>query len=418
MLLLVTAGAFSQTALQRVDRVLTDEFPPDKSGAVILISKGDSILYRKAFGLSDVEKKIPLREDMIFQIASMTKQFTGVAILQLLEQKKIAGTDAIQKYIEYFPDKGYVITIDHLLSQTSAIPEFFDLDESEYHLLAEEHTPKELIAYFKDKPLDSTPGTRFSYSNSNYVLLGAIIEKVSGLKYSEYMEQFVFQPNGMKNTSVWYKPVTPADKIAHGNPAVPMVGSVVYSSGGIVSNVDDLFLWTRSTVQKLDISKTPGYRYGFNIKELHGSTTIQHGGNLPGFTSSGIYLPEEEVFVCILSNAAFRGTEEIADYVASEIIGKPIEFTHRKVVHDLDAYTGVYRLKDNSTRTMKINRAANMLVLTFPDQPGNGVDIRPTGTDTFESKKVKAKLTFVRDSSGVVKQVDVQQGKVYTWLKE
>ena len=156
------------------------------------------------------------------------------------------------------------------------------------------------------------------------------------------------------------------------------------------------------------------------MKELQGSKTIQHGGNLFGFTSSGIYLPKEEIYVCILSNAAFRGTEAMADYIASEMIGKPIEvpLSIKSPSVDLTAYTGTYQLQNN-TRIMKIIVISDILVLTLPDQPGGNVDVQSTGKDTFESKKAKAKLVFTRDENGRVKQVDVKQGRgSYTWIKE
>ena len=418
---LASVRTFSQPAIQKVDRFLSGEFPSNKPGAVVLIAKRDTVLYRKAFGLASVEKSIAMRPDMIFQIASMTKQFTAAAIVQLAEHGKLSTDDPIQKYLEKYPGHGHTITINHLLTQTSGIPEFFDPDESEKHLLVKEHTPWDLISYFKDRPLDFEPGTKFAYSNSNYVLLGAIIEKVSGISYSEYMDQFIFTPIGMKNTSVWYKPSSPAEAIVQGHPNVSISGSVVYSSGGMVSTVDDLYTWTKYWVKtKSSLFQNEGYHYGLNVTKLQGSKAIQHGGNLFGFTSSGIYLPKEEIYVCILSNAVFRGTEMMVDYIASEMINKPVDVPSKDKAAsgDLTEYTGVYRLQ-NSTRTMKIIITAHMLVLTFPDQPGSGADVQPVGTDTFESKKVKAKLTFTRDEKGRVKQVDVKQGKgSYTWVKE
>lgn len=408
MSVLVSTGTFSQHALSKIDKFLSEEFPSDKPGAVVLIARGDSILYKKAFGDTN--------ESMIFQIASMTKQFTAAAIVNLVRNGKLKTSDSLQQYID-FPGKGHTITIDHLLSQTSGIPEFFDIDANEKQLLAKEHTPGELIAYFKDRPVDFVPGSRFAYSNSNYVLLGAVIEKVGGLTYAQYLDDIFFKPLKMGHTSVWYKS---KGNIAKGHPDIDIHGSVVYSSGGIVSTVDDLLIWTRSWVKENSaLFQEPGYHYGLNIKDLRGSKTIQHGGNLFGFTSSGIYLPTEEVYVCILANSAFRGTEAMADYIASEIIGKPIDVPKKSVpVNSLEGYTGTFKLQ-NSTRIMTITIVGNMLVLSFPDQPGSAVDVQPTEDDMFESKKVKAKLTFSRDSNGHVNQVEVKQGKgSYVWIKE
>ena len=151
---------------QTIELFLQKEYPEDGPGAVILIAKNNNVIFKQAFGLSDIKKRKPLTTDMIFQIGSMTKQFTSAAILQLIASGKVSLEDPIQKYVEYFPVKEYPITIHHLLSQTSGIPEFFDIDEEEMYLLSQEHTPKQLIDYYKNEPLVFEPGTKFQYSNS------------------------------------------------------------------------------------------------------------------------------------------------------------------------------------------------------------------------------------------------------------
>src|SRR5690606_13646030 len=254
-----------------------------------------------------------IEADMIFQIASMTKQFTAVAILQLMENGKLSLNDTLQKYIDYFPSKDHPITVEHLLTHTSGIPEFFDIDEDEYHLLVKEHTPVELISYFENEPLEFKPGSKFRYSNSNYVLLGAIIEKASGLPYGQYIQERLFKPLGMNSTGLWYQDYFKEDQIPLGYMikgdeyvvSTPIGGSVLYSSGGIVSTVDDLYIWNRAlknnsilsaeSSSKMFTSKTLtdgqsyAYGYGVFVKRLQGHKTIQHGGNLYGFTSSGLW---------------------------------------------------------------------------------------------------------------------------------
>ncbi len=190
--------------LLKVDTFLSEEYSENQPGAVVLIAAEGKTIYKQAFGLANLRKKKPLHTDMIFQIGSMTKQFTSTAILQLIEQNKVSLDDKIQKFVEYYPQKAYDITIEHLLSQTSGIPEFFDVDENEFSLLSQEHTPKQVIEYYADKPLLFEPGTQFQYSNSNYPLLGVVVEKVSGLALKEYFEQNIFRPLGMTKTSLWY----------------------------------------------------------------------------------------------------------------------------------------------------------------------------------------------------------------------
>ena len=126
---------YSQDAppLQTIEDFLKKEYAEDGPGAAVLITKDDQVVFKKAFGLADVQKKKPITTDMIFQIGSMTKQFTSTAVLQLVEQGKVSLDNPIQKYVPYFPEKEYPITIHHLLSQTSGIPEFFDIDEKEIY---------------------------------------------------------------------------------------------------------------------------------------------------------------------------------------------------------------------------------------------------------------------------------------------
>lgn len=430
------------TLIKEIDMFLLREFPNDQPGAVVFISRADSIIYKKPFGLASLEKKMPLETDMIFQIASMTKQFTAVLILQLIEQDKLSLTDTIQKILDYYP-KTSIITIENLLSHTSGIPEFFDFEEDERHLLTQEHSPKQLIDYFKDEPLEFTPGTKFRYSNSNYVLLGAIIEKVTGLSYADVLRKNIFEPLGMKRSALWYQSNFPKEKIPSGYSlkegkfvsSEPITGSITYSSGGIVSTVDDLFLWNRAlrnfvllnkqstsllfTETTLPNHERTKHGFGFFIKELQGSPTFQHGGNLYGFTSSGLFLPHENLFVCILSNAGFQRTEEIANYIASILIEKPIEITKKADITFgyLNDFVGTYKLSSKKPQTINIGIIADRLVLTFPDQPGNEVDILPIGNDIFESKKVKAQLTFIRDANGKISGINVKQGKTYQWIK-
>jgi len=442
-LVLIVNGQQINHHLQDIDNFLQNEFPENKPGAVVLISSGDSVIYKKSYGLANIESKKPVETNMIFQIASMTKQFTAAAIMKLVENGKLSLNDTIQQYIDYFPLKKHPITVEHLLAQTSGIPEFFDIDDDEYHLLVQEHTPMELISYFKDEPLEFESGSKFRYSNSNYVLLGAIIEKVSNITYGEYLQEALFKPLGMNNTALWYQNNFDTEQIPLGYmikdgnyvPSTPIGGSILYSSGGIVSTVDDLFKWNRALKDTTLLSNKSGskmftnniltngqpsnYGFGFFIKNLQGKRTIQHGGNLYGFTSSGLWLPDEDLFVCILSNKGFARTEEIADYIASLLIGNPIEILKQKEIKSskLNDYIGSYKLNAKKSKLINIIVVSERLVLTFPNQPGNEVDVLPTGEDLFESKKANITLNFIRNDVGEISGIDIKQGENYNWIK-
>jgi CubicO group peptidase (beta-lactamase class C family) len=430
----------SQT--KTIKTFLEKEYPENRPGAVILISKNNQIIFKEAFGLADLKKKKPIQTDMVFQIGSMTKQFTSVAILQLVELGKVSLDDPIQNYVKYFPQKKYPVTIHHLLSQTSGIPEFFDIDEEETYLLSQEHTPEQLISYYKSQPLEFEPGTKFQYSNSNYPLLGVVIEIVSGMSLKEYFRVNLFEPLEMSSTSLWYNDEMKTKRIAKGYRSYQgklisspkIVGSVPYAAGAIVSSVDDLLVWNREiknktiltdfVVESLITEKRTtsgagtGYGYGFFIKDLLGHKTIQHGGNLYGFTSSGLYLPTQYLFVCILSNKSLERTEEVANYLASVVLGNPVEIEDRNQLEyaKFEEYFGTYQLLGNSKR-IEILMIDDVLVLDFPEAKGTGTKLTIIGTDKMESKAVKAQIQFTRNDKGNITGFTADQNGMTEWKK-
>jgi CubicO group peptidase (beta-lactamase class C family) len=137
-------------------------------------------------------------------IASMTKQFTAVSILKLVDQNKLYLTDSLQKYIPEFPSKKFKITIENLLSQTSGIREYFDVDETYYQLFTTEYKPLQIIDFFKNDSLEFEPSTQFRYSNSNYFLLSLIIERVSGKSFGQFLNENIFESLNMSQSSYWH----------------------------------------------------------------------------------------------------------------------------------------------------------------------------------------------------------------------
>lgn len=303
-ILLTLSSTYAQNEaeqLKKIKQFLQHEYPKNEPGAVVLIAKNGNIIFEKAYGLASIKPKRKLKTNMVFQIGSMSKQFVSAAILQLVEQGKMSLFDTIQKYVPYYPSKKHPITIHHLLAQTSGIPNYFDVDDNEFYILAQEHTPKQLINYYKDEALLFTPGEKWAYSNSNYPLLGAALEKVTGISLKEYLRIHIFEPLKMTSTGLWYTNTTKKKRIVtgynskHGKvfPGPKIVGSALYAPGGIVATVHDLFLWNNTLLQKTIISdfvakqlttekttdsgKGTGYGYGFFLKNVQGSPTIEHG---------------------------------------------------------------------------------------------------------------------------------------------
>src|SRR5580704_5855973 len=168
-----------------IDDIMSKTYKPDHPGAAVIAVKDGKVVFRKGYGMANLELGVPIRPEMVFRLGSITKQFTTVAILMLAEQGKLSVTDEI--------------TIENLLTHTSGVKNYTSLPEW-LPLWRKDMTVTDLIALFKDKPLDFAPGEKWSYSNSGYILLGAIIEKVSGQKYEDFIEKRIFAPIGMTHS--------------------------------------------------------------------------------------------------------------------------------------------------------------------------------------------------------------------------
>ena len=424
-----------------IDSLLAQEYDLPGPGIVVLASQDGTVVFEKSYGLADIESQRELSTDMVFQIGSMTKQFTSTAVLQLVEAGEISLDDSVQTYLPFFPVKEHTLTIHHLLSQTSGIPEFFDVDENEFAILNQEHTPQELIRYFQDRPLQFEPGSRFAYSNSNYPLLGAIIEVVSGMPLAEYLEKYLFGPLNMQHTSLWYQdnnnsPIPKGYRLNTQNEFVegPAIdGSTVYAAGGIVSTLSDLHIWnrelsdpqylSRKLVKQLHKEKKTttgqgtGYGYGFFVEGLGKYEVIQHGGNMYGFTSTALYIPKREVYVCVLSNRALDNTKNIARYIASQIIDDPIAYFRQLPVDKMGDYLGSYQMEGSEGKVIRVGSFEGNLIIYPADAPGSEVDIYLTGPDTFQSPKVDIRIVFKRGATGAVVGCRVYQGGTFEFIR-
>lgn len=446
LLLSVTFNAQNNTEhLKTIDDFLTVEYPKKEPGAVVLIARNDTILFKKAYGLASMKPKRKLNSNMVFQIGSMSKQFVSAAVLQLVEQGKLKLEDPIQKYVPYYPIKKHPVTLHHLLSQTSGIPDYFDVDDNEFELLAKTYTPKQLLDFYKNEPLQFKPGEQWQYSNSNYPLLGLAIENVTGLTLRDYLDQHIFKPLSMNDSGLWYTDTTKEKNIVKGyytknNRFVegPKISSsALYAPGGIVSTVNDLYKWNtalknRNVIsefvvnhlireQKTSDGKGTAYGYGLALKTIQGSPTIQHSGILFGFTSTGMYLPNEGIYLCILSNSKFDRAEELANYCASVILNKPLKIYSKSEISEelLKDYLGTFQLQSETLeRTFELIVFDNQLVLHDPKTPQNDAILTPAGTDKFVLKTAGAYFQFIRDVDNNVIGYSVEQnGETYNFKK-
>jgi CubicO group peptidase (beta-lactamase class C family) len=307
----------------RIDRVLSESFVPEGPGAAVLVIRHGEIVLRKGYGKANLELGVNADPEHIFRIGSLTKQFTAVAILQLAEAGKLRLDDDVQTCLPEYPSGKDKITIAHLLMHCSGIPSYND--QPEWPPLMRHDVPvSRLLDLIKDKPLDFAPGTEWKYCNSNYLLLGAVIEKISGESYGAYLQKHLFEPVGMTHTC-YDSPerLIPGRLSGYSRTGVgwsnaPFISmSHPYAAGGLLSNVDDLRKWedaldagtlisneslsrARSEGRLSDGRKT-GYGFGWKISSFAGPT-FEHGGRIPGFNSYVLRAPDVGLYIAILCN--------------------------------------------------------------------------------------------------------------------
>jgi len=310
----------------KLDSALVQLFKSNEPGCAVLVTHKDDIIYKKAFGMANLEFNIPMKPDMVFGIASITKQFTGIAIMQLVEKGKIRLQDSINKYIPDYPTHGYYITIEHLLTHTSGIKNY-QLIKFDSIVSRLDHKPKDFINLFMNEDMDFVPGTKWNYSNSGYFLLGYIIEKISEMSYQQYIEENILKPAGMSNSyyndykRIIKNRVNGYRKGVNGfeNPLY-LSPTVLYSAGALMCNVDDMFKYyqalnsyklvskeslekTRTSYKLIDGTET-GYGYGVEVREVYGFPAVYHAGGGAGFYTLQMYFPQKDVNFIIFSNCS------------------------------------------------------------------------------------------------------------------
>lgn len=359
----------SDETTRYIDSAMNATYKPNEPGGVLLVAKDGKTVYKKAFGMASMELDVPNKSDNAFGIGSMTKQFTAVSILQLAQQGKISLLDDVRKYIPDYNTHNRNITIEQLLTHTSGIAEFPN------------GTPGVLeINFFMNDPLLFEPGTEWSYVNSGYLLLSLIIEKVSGLSYNDYVQKNIFDVADMKRSYFWFWPgkyekmtlgLTNGyssgennSMVSVGYPKMRPIG-LARGNGNIISTVDDLLKWDEAlysdklvSQQWLQKAWTPYhitnkskmyYGYAWALQTINGIDCIQHAGSGAGYTSNGVRIPSEHVYVALLTNTEMKAPFYLSLNIALKVINRPITKpvpSPLKLEKAIE-YSGAYRIHHN-----------------------------------------------------------------------
>ncbi|WP_412476198.1 serine hydrolase domain-containing protein [Flavobacterium sp. TBRC 19031] len=329
---------YGQNFESKIDSLLLNIFK-DKNGpgGEFLIAKAGKPIYQKAFGKANLELNVDLTSENIFQLGSVTKQFTAISVLILEEKGKLNLSDPISKYIPDYPS-GEKITIHHLLTHTSGIKDFTKM-KSLREIAQKEMTPKMMVDFFKNEPGDFKPGEKFEYNNSGYVVLGYIIELISGEQYEDFINKNIFVKAGMTNS--YYasdRKIIPKRAYGYQKKEDRYVNktqinfSVPFSSGALMSTVTDMLKWQNAlnqnliinnhtlkkafTKYKLNNGQEINYGYGWHIKEINGILIQEHGGSVFGFKSMGVYIPSEDIYVIGLCNCDCNSPTKVTEDIA------------------------------------------------------------------------------------------------------
>jgi CubicO group peptidase (beta-lactamase class C family) len=422
--------------IARIDSLAKDYMTLKKAPAVsIAVVRGKDTLVMKGYGLASRETNRAATASTIYRIGSMTKQFTAAGIMREAEQGKLSLGDPISKYLPDVPTHGQRITVRQLLNHTSGVHNYTDSPEWVKHW-TEDMTPRQIVAFVDKDTLDFAPGTKWSYSNTGYVLLGMILEKVTGRPYAAYLQREFFTPLGLTQTSYCAQhPTDPqfADGYATSSgtvkPAEPLSMTQPFAAGALCSTVRDLLKWHRAlldgrivgarsyslmtTADTLNNGSRINYGFGLVPGQLGGKRTIGHSGGINGFTTYGLYMPDEALNVIVLTNSD-GGPAPLAQNIARAVLGIPLVPMPRPLVALAladslrDRVPGVY---DFGKFTLHVTLEDGRL-MAQPDGPGQPrFPLIHLGNLRFGADVDRTMfVTFVNDKGKVSKAQFTQRG--------
>jgi CubicO group peptidase (beta-lactamase class C family) len=420
------------TVVQRVDAYMQAEMRANGFSGTILLARKGAPIVAKGYGLANREWDIPNTPRTRFRLGSITKQFTSMAVLQLQQQDKLKVQASICQYLSPCPDAWKPITIHHLLTHTSGIPSYTNTPSYRTTMMIPK-TVDEMVAGFRDLPLEFEPGAQFKYNNSGYFLLGVLLEKVTGQSYEQVLRDQIFTPLGMRDSGydspTRILPMRASGYSRSGSdvdnaPYLDMVQP--FAAGALYSTVDDLMKWDQAlyTDQLLPSAARSAmfaafkgnYAYGWQVStpspQTFGRGQVSHGGGINGFSTMIIRLPEENITSIVLSNVQQAATGRIARDLLAILFGQPYQAAVARTVAQVDpklydAYVGRYQIAP--TFILTVTREGDRLMTQATGQ--GKFEVFPESETKFFLKVVDAQITFVKDGGAVTHLVLHQGGK-------
>lgn len=429
----------------RMEQIIQSYVSDHQFMGSVLVAQHGQVLLDKGYGFANIEWQIPNSSTTKFRIASLTKQFTAVAILLLEERGELKVTDLLKQHIPDAPVAWSRISIFHLLNHTSGIPNYTRFPNFAAFTTSAK-TPEQQIDYFRDKPLEFEPGSNFEYNNSGYVLLGYLIEKLTGQSYETFIFEHIFKPLGMSDSGYDNN----AEIISH-RASGYRVGasgllnaeyldmSIPYSAGSLYSTTQDLLRWQKAmfggkilSTESLEKMMKPSlnhYGLGVIISSLEGHQAIMHAGGTSGFNTFMIYSPHDDLTIIVLANLISLGwvaqdlTFKMAKLARSHAVtlaSERIEITLSSEIltqyvgtYNVSPYVGPYGL--TSMRQIEITLESGYLMMQEDNQ--QKIKLLPESETQFFGKIPDIQITFNQDRSNVAHFVLNQDGENITAVK-
>lgn len=395
----------------RMDQIIQGSVGDKQFMGAVLVARDGQVVFEKAYGAANLEWDVANTTDTRFRLGSLTKQFTAASILLLEERGKLKLDDPVKTYLPDAPASWDKVTLYNLLTHTSGIPNMTEFDNFK-EVTRKTWTPAELIADFRDRSLDFQPGEKFHYSNSGYLVLGAIIEKVAGVPYVQFLQDNILTPLGMKDTGYdsWTQ-IIPKRASGYVRRKGQLVNddfidmSIPYSAGALYSTTHDLWTWEKAlhggkllkpaSLKKMTTPFKEDYGFGVIIHDDGGHKQISHAGGINGFGTALAWYPQDRIAIVVLDNIGGSGAAyTLMTQLAAVTLGRPVVLaSERKEVpadpRVLARYAGRYQMPMG---VMEISQDGDHLFAQMGKQPKLPIFMESEGT--FFTRQVDAQITF------------------------
>jgi CubicO group peptidase (beta-lactamase class C family) len=324
----------------RVDSLLAAVVPKDGPGAAVMVISNGRVVHQKGYGFADLETRRPIDARTTFDLASVSKQFTTMAIMMLAERGKLAYDDPVTKFFPELPEYAKRITLRHLMTHTSGMPDYMSEFRSNQGKYSSEPTSREVIAMLAQLPKpDFAVGAKYEYSNSGYVVLGQVAEKVAGVPLPQFMKTEIFDKLGMSSTILSDQVLAPsANRAISYRPRGGKYENAdfsplnrIYGDGNVNTSLEDMFKWDQalygdalvkqSTLAQafepmtLNDGSKSDYGFGWRLMRWNDQRVYTHGGSWAGFRTSILRVPSERLTVVVLANAANMAPPDLAQKI-------------------------------------------------------------------------------------------------------